>query len=249
VRSPEAHRGKRLLLPGTAPVWWMPTDQVAPDHCDRWFVMLDRKERERAERFRFEHDRRDFIAAHVLLRSMLTFYLGRPAAGWRFTADDVGKPRIAQKFRLSEIDFNLSHTRDLVAAAVVSRAAIGVDVEQVDAAKADFDLAQNYFAPAEVDILRATPRPEQATCFFRLWTLKEAYLKATGAGLGTRLDSFAFTLAPVRISFLTDLGDLPQRWHFATLPTTGRHVLSVAIASQGDRPVRVMPRAVEARDL
>ena len=102
MRSPEAHRGKRLLLPGTAPVWWMPTDQVAPDDCDRWFVMLDREERERAERFRFEHDRRDFIAAHVLLRSMLTFYLGRPAAGWRFTADDVGKPRIDEKFRLSD---------------------------------------------------------------------------------------------------------------------------------------------------
>ena len=91
--------------------------------------------------------------------------------------------------------------------------------------------------------------PNKRPAFFVYGLSKEAYLKATGAGLGIRLDSFAFTLAPVRISFLTDLGDLPQRWHFATLPTTGRHVLSVAIASQGDRPVRVMPRAVEARDL
>jgi 4'-phosphopantetheinyl transferase len=227
----------------------MPTDHVGPAECRRWLEILDQDERIRADRFRFERDRREFIAAHALLRSILAFHLGWPAALWQFDTGAFGKPKLAGKFGVPEIDFNLSHTRGLVAAAVISGGVIGVDVEQIDSAKADFDVAQTYFAPPEVEILRQAPQPEQAICFFRLWTLKEAYLKATGSGLGTPLDSFAFTLAPPRITFLQTFSDLQPDWHFEILPTTGQHVLSLAAASPGENVIQVLPKAVEAEDL
>lgn len=245
----KSRRRERLLTHAMVYVWWMRTDHVSPADCHRWFKILDREERGRADRFRFECDRREFIAAHALLRSLLTFHLGRPAASWQFATGAFGKPKFADKFRMPNIDFNLSHTRDLVVAAVVAHGAVGVDVEKIDLAKADFKVAQRYFAAAEVEILRQTPQPKQATCFFRLWTLKEAYLKAIGAGLGTPLDSFAFTLAPIRINFLAASQDHPQRWHFAMLPTTGQHVLSLAVTGHGNRTIRVMARAVGAQDL
>jgi 4'-phosphopantetheinyl transferase len=238
-----------MLHPGTVSVWWLPTDGVVPADCRRWLALLDYDERERAGRFRFERDRREFIAAHALLRQMLAFYLGRAAAAWQFAVGDFGKPKIDEKFHLPDIDFNLSHTRDLVAAALVSHAVIGIDVEELDHAKADLEVAHNYFAPSEVEILRNAPQQERAACFFHLWTLKEAYLKATGVGLGTPLDSFAFTLAPLRISFLTNSADAPQRWHFQTLPTTGRHVLSVAVANRSNLAIGVSSRAVTPHDL
>ena len=242
-------RGIGLLGPGMVAVWWMPTDQVGTADCHRWLAILDRDERERADRFRFEWDRRDFIAAHALLRHMLAFHLGRPAAAWQFAANGFGKPAIAEGLRVPDIDFNLSHARDLVAAAVALHAAVGIDVEKIDPAKADFALAQRYFAPAEIEILRRTPSTEQAVCFFRLWTLKEAYLKATGAGFGTSLDSFAFTLSPIRINFMTRLEDDPRHWHFEMLPTTGAHVLSVAVASRSEHAIRVASRTVATRNL
>jgi 4'-phosphopantetheinyl transferase len=160
-----------------------------------------------------------------------------------------GKPAIGESFRVSDIDFNLSHTRDLVVAAVASHGAVGVDVEKIEQTKADFDLARTYFAPAEVEILRRAPPREQAACFFRLWTLKEAYLKATGAGLGRPLDSFAFTLSPIRVNFLTRLHDGPRYWHFEMLPTTSAHALSVAVASHKDYTIRVVSRTVAAENL
>ena len=242
-------RGIGLLGPGMVAVWWMPTDQVGTADCHRWLAILDRDERERADRFRFEWDRRDFIAAHALLRHMLAFHLGRPAEAWQFAANGFGKPAIAEGLRVPDIDFNLSHARDLVAAAVALHAAVGIDVEKIDPAKADFAVAQRYFAPAEIEILRRTPSTEQAVCFFRLWTLKEAYLKATGAGFGTSLDSFAFTLSPIRINFMTRLEDDPRRWHFEMLSTTSAHVLSVAVASHSDHTVHVASRAVAAQNL
>jgi len=245
----QSPRGIGLLGPGMVAVWWMPTDQVGTADCHRWLAILDRDERERADRFRFEWDRRDFIAAHALLRHMLAFHLGRPAAAWQFAANGFGKPAIAEGLRVPDIDFNLSHARDLVAAAVALHAAVGIDAEKIDPAKADFDVAQRYFAPAEIEILRRTPSTEQAVCFFRLWTLKEAYLKATGAGFGTSLDSFAFTLSPIRINFLTRLDDDPRRWHFEMLPTTDAHVLSVAVGSHSDHTVHVVSRTVAAQNL
>jgi 4'-phosphopantetheinyl transferase len=245
----QARRRSGLRSPGDAVVWWMSTDNVSPARYRRWLRILDGDERRRAARFRFDHDRIDFVAAHALLRSMLALYLRRPAAQWRFVVGDFDKPRLAEEFGQPDIDFNLSHTRDLVAAAIVARGTIGIDVEKIDAAKADFAVAQKYFAAPEVEILHRTPALERTMCFFRLWTLKEAYLKATGAGLSPPLDSFAFTLEPTRIDFLRGNGDNPTRWHFETVPTTGRHVLSVAVAGKSGKRLRVVTRAIAPREL
>lgn len=169
-------------------VWWMATDAVGPADLHKWLAILDEEERERADRFHFSIDRREFIAAHALLRFMLSSCLNWPAHLWRFTSDVDGKPRIFSHNGSHERPFSLSHTRGLVAAAVATRGVVGVDVERIDPRKADFAMAEEYFAPAEVQLLRAVPVSERNLCFFRLWTLKEAYLKAIGTGLGTPLN-------------------------------------------------------------
>src|SRR3974377_1203731 len=131
-------RSGRLGLPrpGMVTVWSMRTDQIGTADCRRWLAILDLEERERAYRFHFERDRRDFIAAHALLRHMLAFHLGQPASTWQFATGAFGKPAIAGSFRVADIDLSLSHTRDLVAAAVASHCAVGVDVEESESAKA-----------------------------------------------------------------------------------------------------------------
>ena len=107
---------------------------------------------------------------------------GRHSNGGSISANSAN-PVMAEQFPHPDIDFNLAHTRGLVAAAIVSRAHIGVDVEKIDSTKADFKVAENYFAAPEIEILRAASASERAICFFRFWTLKEAYLKAIGTGL------------------------------------------------------------------
>jgi 4'-phosphopantetheinyl transferase len=230
-------------------IWWMATENVNLDVCGRWLEILDAEERERAGRFRFDHDRIDFIAAHALLRRMLAFHLRRPAEQWRFVIGEFGKPRLAEQFHRPEIDFSLAHTRGLVATAMVARGKIGIDVEKIDPAKADFAIAQNYFAGPEIETLHQTSAAQRTMCFFRIWTLKEAYIKAIGTGFGTPLDSFAFTLEPIRIDFLRSDADDPLRWHFESPPVTGEHVLSVAVTRETGGPFRVATRAVEPTDL
>ncbi len=230
-------------------VWWMATDTVGPADLQRWLEVLDEQERERSARFHFDIDRRDFIAAHALLRSMLTSYVNFPAGAWRFTTDADGKPRIDPRNGPGELPFNLSHTHGLVAAAVAARGTVGIDVERIDPAKADVAMADAFFAPAEVRMLQGAPAAERTKCFFRLWTLKEAYIKAIGTGLGTRLDSFAFTVEPIRIEFAPGAIGHAADWQFAILPTTDQHVLAVAAGHPAGNAVRITARAVAPQNL
>jgi 4'-phosphopantetheinyl transferase len=219
-------------------VWWMPTAAVLPVHLQRWLGLFDDEERDRAARLLLDADRRDFIAAHALLRSMLAFYGNFPATRWRFVADPDGKPRVDLRAGGAALEFNLSHTRGLVAAAVaVCGLPVGIDVEQIEPRKADFRVAEEFFASAEVRALKAMPPAEQVTGFFRYWTLKEAYIKAVGTGLAMPLQSFSFALVPPRVTFEAGSGDDAAAWEFAVLPTTDRHILSVAAARSGVRVV------------
>jgi len=229
-------------------VWWMATDAIGPADLHRWLGILDQEERERAARFYFDIDRREFIAAHALLRTMLAFYLNRPAPQWHFVSDAEGKPRIDPRNGTHAWPFSLSHTRGLVAAALATDGAVGIDVEHIDPRKADFAMAEAYFAPAEVGLLREVPASEQNLCFFRLWTLKEAYVKATGTGLSTPLKSFAFAFEPIRIQFEPVAAERAADWQFAILPATDQHVLSVAAGHHAD-VVRLSPRAIVPKHL
>ena len=164
------------------------------------------------------------------------------------SSDAEGKPRIDPGNGAGECPFSLSHTRGLVAAALSANGALGIDVEHIDPRKADFAMAEEYFAPAEVRLLQAAPASERDLCFFRLWTLKEAYVKATGTGLSTPLKSFAFAFEPICIQFEPGSAERAAEWQFAILPTTDLHVLSVA-AGHHTRAVRVSPCAVVPRNL
>jgi 4'-phosphopantetheinyl transferase len=251
-QAPRAHAEKphrrRLLARDEIAVWWMPTDTVVPGDLHRWFETLDEHERQRSASFHFEMDRRDFVAAHALLRSILTYYANLPLHSWRFVIEANGKPRIAPDLGCDELLFNLSHTRGLVAVAVASRGMIGIDVERIDPAKVDIAVAEEYFAPAELQILQEAPPAERTACFFRLWTLKEAYIKAIGTGLCTPLNSFAFAFEPIRIDFGLD-ASTHVNWQFASLAPTDQHVLSVAMGRAEADIVRRTMRAVAPQSL
>ena len=243
-------RVDRLDAEGGFAVWWLATEAATPSDIERWFRSLDRGERERASCFRTEPDRREFIAAHALLRAMLAYYLDVPAVVWRFLVDANGKPWIDPKVGLYNIQFNLSHTRGLAAVALASRGAIGVDTEEIDDAKADLAIAEAYFARSEVEMLQEAPLSERTRRFLRLWTLKEAYIKATGEGLNASLSSFAFTLDPIRMGFLPgSKKDDASNWRFACLQASERHVLSFAAHSSDCETMELRTRGLSPKDL
>lgn len=237
------------LSAGTAGAWWMTLPGTPGDCWGRWASLLDAEERARAGRFVHEHDRRQFIAAHALLRLLLQRFGGRPATSWRFVTGAHGKPSLHPDHGLAPLAFNISHTRDAIACAMTLDHEIGVDIEALDRPGRLLEIAGAYFSAAELSILRAARSDEQRTVFLRLWTLKEAYIKAHGDGLSLPLKLFSFSLSPLKISFAGDLKDDPQRWTFATFAAAENHVLSTAVRQAGAAPVDLMALRVNPADI
>jgi 4'-phosphopantetheinyl transferase len=237
------------LSTARAGLWWLTLDDVPDDAWTRWSTLLDDDERARAARFVHERDRRQFIAAHALLRVLLQHLAERPAGAWRFIALSHGKPALHPDHRLGRLAFNISHTHGAVACAMTLDHAIGVDIEDVERSGRLLEIADAYFAPEELALLRAAPADQQRALFFRLWTLKEAYIKAHGDGLSLPLDQFAFALSPPAIAFTAAIHDDPAAWQFATLAPTATHILSLAVRHGGTNPVAVAPYRVTHSDI
>lgn len=203
-------------------LWSLEMPAVLPTHIAAWHCRLPAEEQARADRFRFAADRAAHVAAHGLLRALLASH---GATDPRFLRDRWGKPELQAP--CGGLRCNLTHTRDLVAAAVALIDDVGVDAETTDPAIDVAGLAARFFAPAEAAMLRALPQVEQASAFCRVWTLKEAILKAIGRGLSMPLDAFAF-VSGTRLSIPDASHGAPSEWSFQTRATRFGH-LSVAL--------------------
>jgi 4'-phosphopantetheinyl transferase len=227
---------------------WLSTAAADPARIGRWRTMLDEDERARADRFRFAADRDTFTAAHALMRWMLSAATGMPFNLLHYVTGPHGKPALPA----GGLHFNLSHTRGFVACAI-ARDEIGIDVEASDR-PADLAIADQYFAPREALAVRSAAPARQTCVFFRLWTLKEAFIKATGEGLSRPLASFSFTLDPVRISFHPGRDDIPRpddpaAWQFIEVCPAQNRKLALAIRRAGAQPLRLDARAARPEEL
>jgi 4'-phosphopantetheinyl transferase len=174
-------------------IWFRLTQSMSAQDVEEARSMLSPEERARADRFVFERDRRDFVAAHALLRGVLSHHGGLPPDRWQFESEAAGKPCLAGQ---SELQFNIAHTRGLVACALSLVGPVGIDVESNEGERDIDSISESYFAPSEVAELRACEEGAlRQARFIELWTLKEAYLKGLGAGLGRPLDEIAFHFA------------------------------------------------------
>lgn len=195
-----------------------------PDaHWPRLAALLSEPERRRAAAFHFEHSRREYIAAHALKRWMLSAAAGGDPRDWRFAAGPWGKPVVADR---DGPHFNLSHAEGLVACALSPDVPVGIDVEPADR-RAPIDVATR-FSPDERSWLLDLPESERQPGFFRLWTMKEAVVKATGRGMAQALDSFAVGFDPLRVNW----ADAPRaetgHWRLVQRTVGGRHLLALA---------------------
>ena len=157
---------------------------------------LTADECQRAERYVFEKDRTHFVVARGLLRVLLGRYLRQDPQHLRFTYGPHGKPALATDTGGMSLRFNVSHSHGLALYAITRGREVGVDVERIRPEVAQEKIAERFFSPREVTVLRALPTPLQAPAFFACWTRKEAYIKAKGDGLSLPLDQFDVSLAP-----------------------------------------------------
>ena len=176
-------------------VWAWPLDLPA-ERIAALTTTLATDERERASRFSLETLRDHFIAGRAGMRAMLAGYLQAAPAELEFTYTARGKPLLAGNAG-GRLYFNLAHSHGLALLAVTRVAALGVDVERVRPFPNALGIAERFFSAGEIAAFRTLPTDERDAAFFRLWTRKEAWLKATGDGI-------AESLSKIEVAFLPD---------------------------------------------
>ncbi len=226
-------------------LWLTFLDEITDPHLlGEYRLLLSDAELRQQARFRFERDRHRYLVTRAMVRTVLSKYVDVALSEWRFVSNAYGKPSIAAEHAAAAgIEFNVSHTDGLVVMGVACERVLGVDVENVHAGNVDIQIADRYFAAAEVAALRALPREQQQQRFFEYWTLKESYIKARGMGLSIPLDRFWFQLSVGARAQLIDPadGDRADRWSFWQLvPDPAR--LAAICAERRDQSLRVVTR-------
>lgn len=199
------------LQAGDVHVWRLALDVAV----EPFLELLQPDELDRANRFYFERDRKRFAIARGFLRVLLGRYLQNDPKSLMFSYGAYGKPALAVE---TVLRFNMSHSGSMALYALTEGREIGVDVEQMRADFTSDDIARRFFSPFEVESLCGLPREGRVEGFFRCWTRKEAYIKATGRGLSQPLDGFDVTLGPrERAALLRNDDGTHERWTMANI--------------------------------
>ena len=234
------------LEPGHAHVWFTCPEEIQdPDLLASYHALLTPEEQEKQARYIMPWHRRTSLVTRAMARCVLSRYCSTPPHEWRFKTNAFGKPEIVRGGQGLDLRFNLAHTHGLAACAVALDEPVGVDVERWDRQRDFSRLSARYFSPQEASLLEAVPEYAQRRLFFNIWTLKEAYIKARGAGLSLGLDRFSFAVSDngsPQISLDQGLNDDPARWAFRLLTPTRFHVAALALRRKPGTNCRLQSR-------
>lgn len=230
-----------LSLNGNIDIWLTYYQAITDTHLlAEMRLLLTDEEREQETRFHFADDRLRYLVTRALVRTKLSRYVPLPPAQWLFTTNAWGRPQIANDDPASRhLQFNISHSRGLIALAVAQDRELGIDVENINERPAPVEIANHFFTAREAQELATLTPEQQHSRFFEYWTLKESYIKARGMGLSLPLDQFSFYFPDDgRVRLELEAGNDDDRcWDFWQCSPGAEYILALCGRRQKYRPV------------
>ncbi len=171
-------------------LYWLNTENFSDGIYQDYYKKLSPARRNKTDNYHFAEDKRLSVGAGALLDKGLSYY-GLKEADVQLSYNGNGKPFLPD---FPEIHFNLSHSGTIVFAIFTDTEA-GCDIEKIK--PADLRVARRFFCDGEYRYVAGQKSETgQQEAFFRLWTLKESFVKAAGAGLLIPLNSFEIKIMP-----------------------------------------------------
>ncbi len=160
-------------------------DKISEESFKRFQKVVSEERRSKAEKFYRREDACRSLLAESLIRYTFLCAGLKNCSEIKLIRNEFGKPEPV----LDGFHFNISHSGAWVICAADNEE-IGVDVERIH--KVDSDISQRFFSSIENKFLSDFKSPAQwLDYFYKLWVLKESYIKAIGKGLHCPLNSFA----------------------------------------------------------
>ncbi|XP_047967612.1 4'-phosphopantetheinyl transferase HetI-like [Salvia hispanica] len=262
IRSSHSLNAVQLPAPMETHLWYVNPSEVKSESLLKQYLdILSPCERENVLRLQGEEMRKSALLARALVRTTIAKYqMNSPVEprSLKFRKNMHGKPEVCwpsiDDWDPPPLHFNLSHTSSLIACGVTINSQIGIDVEEKKRSiKHDIlSFARRYFSKYEVELLAAISDPQvQQREFIKLWTLKEAYVKALGKGFSgapfktftirfqgvMEGDSEAFDESSTKgfeivVDSLDDPTDVSNTWQFSLLELDGSHYAAICTEKQ-----------------
>ncbi len=189
---------KRLTLPSAESAGvtlWLAGPARPSGVAEHLWTTLSTAERDRAKRFVQAKDRILFALTRAVLRALLSEATSVPADQILFAQAHYGKPRLAG---IGGPHFNVSHSGSWALIGISESRPIGVDIELMRKTGSELELARSFFSDAEYHALEGLENSKLLEAFYKIWTCKEAVLKAFGAGISDHLKDFSVELSGER---------------------------------------------------
>lgn len=202
---------------------WRPEDLVPTLSAD---------ELRRADAFAYAREQRRFVVGRALLRRLLARYLRADPAAVGFAYGPYGKPELASGGGCPPLRFNCAHSGPLALYAIAARRRVGIDIEALRPLPEAAAIAQLCFSPRERATLATLPRDTLEPAVLRAWTLKEAYVKATGEGLALAPEQVEVEVAPGAPPALHAVGGdtrLAARWSLRSFAPVNGYIAALAV--------------------
>ena len=190
---------------------------------------LNSKEQNRCESFKVSGARSRFLVARALVRCVLGKALDCLPREVPITTGEHGKPALDGIRNMKRIEFNISHSEDLVLAGFALHTTLGVDIEQVRDRTLLDEITRKHFHPDEQYLVLGENGETDVTMFYRIWSLKEAVVKAMGIGIGYPTSSFSVAPA-LHHEGSTPLEIAGTVWHCRQLRVAKGYASALALA-------------------
>lgn len=163
-------------------------DNIRDNELDFFIDFVSEDRKNRVIKMRNKEDARRSVLAELLVRRIVRDRYDIHNDKISFAFNEFGKPYIID---LHDFHFNVSHSGHWVVCAIGNQE-VGIDIERIKPLRAD--IASQYFSPEENGRLANLGNVDEKTAyFFKLWTLKESYLKTEGTGLVDDLRTIDFS--------------------------------------------------------
>lgn len=207
---------------------WVDARPLTASEAAVWAEDLPDVERARFARFKHERSAHEFLVGRLMVRRWLAALTAHAPNDWQFIEGFRGRPEVASPH--TSLRFNIAHSGGVVACIFTDGREAGVDVEDLGRRMIEPELWARYCAPSEIADIEAQPEEARHRRFLSFWTLKEAYLKALGLGIGVHLSDIAFTLHPEcpTIEFHDSLAGTSADWAFGMTSLHDQFLLSWA---------------------
>jgi 4'-phosphopantetheinyl transferase len=210
---------------------WLADLELSGEKLEYFKLILSSDESIRASKFHFEKDRKRYAIARGALRIILSKYLNIPEKDIHISNTKFGRPYVDEKHEITWLNFNLSHSNMLAIYAVTRSRDIGIDIEYVRQMEDANGIVQRFFSEEEISLFNSMPEDGKTWAFFKLWTRKEAYIKALGLGLQMPLNEFTAVSTLEEEQFLLENSNAKKNYLIKSLSLNPDYAGALAIES------------------